>query len=175
MNNCKQLILSDMNRHNIPGEGVVKFLKRYSIPGCRYMIYWRLAHKWCIFKLFLRHYSYKFGYQIPLNTSIGRGLYLGHHGSVVINQDTVIGNNCNIAQNVTIGIENRGVRKGCPTIGNKVWIGAGAVIVGKITIGDDVMIAPNSFVNCDVPSHTIVYGNPCILKHRDNATEGYIK
>jgi serine O-acetyltransferase len=110
-----------------------------------------------------------------LNTSIGEGLYLGHHGPVVINQGAVIGANCNIAQNVTIGMENRGLRKGCPAIGDKVLIGAGAVVVGKVSIGDDVMIAPNAFVNCNVPSHTVVFGNPCILKHRDHATEGYIK
>ena len=71
-------------------------------------------------------------------------------------------------------MENRGKRKGCPVIGNHVWIGAGAVVVGKIFIGDDVLIAPNTFVNCDVPSHSIVYGNPCIIKHRDFATENYI-
>lgn len=79
-----------------------------------------------------------------------------------------------MAQNVTIGMENRGHRKGCPIIGNKVWIGANSVIVGKIVIGDDVLIAPNSFVNCDIPSHSVVYGNSCTIKHREKATEGYI-
>lgn len=67
-----------------------------------------------------------------------------------------------------------GGRKGAPAIGNEVWIGINAAIVGKITIGDDVLIAPNSYVNCDVPSHSIVFGNPCIIKHKENATEGYI-
>ena len=67
-----------------------------------------------------------------------------------------------------------GGRQGAPVIGNEVWIGINAAIVVKITIGDDVLIAPNSYVNCDVPSHSIVFGNPCIIKHRENATEGYI-
>lgn len=67
-----------------------------------------------------------------------------------------------------------GGRQGTPVIGNEVWIGINAAIVGKVTIGDDVLIAPNSYVNCDVPSHSIVFGNPCIIKHRENATEGYI-
>ena len=49
-----------------------------------------------------------------------------------------------------------------------------AAIVVNITIRDDVLIAPNSYVNCDVPSHSIVFGNPCIIKHRENATEGYV-
>ena len=52
-------------------------------------------------------------------------------------------------------------------IGNDVWIGVQATIVGKIVIGDDVLIAPNSYVNCDIPSHSVVFGNPCIIKHRD--------
>ncbi|MCQ2217869.1 MAG: hypothetical protein MJZ33_05220 [Paludibacteraceae bacterium] len=59
-------------------------------------------------------------------------------------------------------------------IGNRVWIGINAAIVGGITIGDDVLIAPNSFVNQNIPSHSVVFGNPCIIKHRDNATENYI-
>lgn len=67
-----------------------------------------------------------------------------------------------------------GGRRRAPVIGNEVWIGINAAIVGKVTIGDDVLIAPNSYVNCDVPSHSIVFGNPCIIKHRENATEGYI-
>lgn len=74
----------------------------------------------------------------------------------------------------TIGQENRGKRKGTPTIGNNVYIGINAVVSGKITIGDDVLIGPNCHVNCDIPSHSVVFGNPCIIKHRDNATEGYI-
>lgn len=47
-------------------------------------------------------------------------------------------------------------------------------IVGKIKIGNDVLIAPNSFVNVDVPDHSIVIGNPCIIKHKIDATKDYI-
>lgn len=61
--------------------------------------------------------------------------------------------------------------QGAPVIGNEVWIGINAAIVGKVTIGDDVLIAPNSYVNCDAHSHSIVFGNPCIIKHRENATD----
>ena len=75
---------------------------------------------------------------------------------------------------MTIGQENRGVRKGSPVIGDCVWIGINAAIVGNVKIGNDVLIAPNSYVNCDVPDHSVVFGNPCIIKHRDNATEDYI-
>lgn len=105
---------------------------------------------------------------------IGPGLYLGHVYCITLNENTVIGKNCNIHKGVTIGQENRGDRKGAPTIGDSVWIGINATVVGKITIGDDVLIAPNSYVNCDVPSHSIVFGNPCIIKHKEGATDGYV-
>ena len=85
-----------------------------------------------------------------------------------------MGKNINIATGVTIGQENRGKRKGCPTISDNVWIGTNSVIVGNITIGTDVLIAPLSYVNFDVPDHSIVVGNPAKIIHRENATEGYI-
>ena len=85
-----------------------------------------------------------------------------------------IGDNLNIAAGVTIGKTNRGDKMGVPTIGNKVWIGTNAVIVGKITIGDDVLIAPNAYVNFDVPSHSVVIGNPAVIHEREEATKGYI-
>ena len=114
------------------------------------------------------------GLEISSSTSIGKGLYLGHAYNITINPKAIIGENCNIHKGVTIGQENRGKRAGTPVIGDMVWIGVNATIVGNITIGDDVLIAPNSYVNCDVPSHSVVFGNPCIIKYRDNATEGYI-
>ena len=107
-------------------------------------------------------------------TKIGGGIYIGHAYGITINPNAIIGKNCNIHKGVTIGQESRGKRKGTPTIGNRVWIGVGAVIVGNIRIGDDVMIAPNSFVNIDIPSHSIVFGNPCIVKPRNPATQDYI-
>lgn len=107
-------------------------------------------------------------------TQIGEGLYIGHTGRVIVNFNAVLGKNVNLSTGVTIGAESRGIRKGAPTIGNRVWIGTNAVIVGNISIGDDVMIAPNAFVNFDVPAHSIVLGNPAKIISRDNATEGYI-
>lgn len=122
----------------------------------------------------LRRLSAKTGIQIPARTNIGEGLYIGHTGRVIINPQAVIGRNVNLATGVTIGQENRGARKGCPTIGDEVWIGTNAVIVGNIRIGNDVLIAPLSFVNFDVPDHSIVIGNPAKVIARPSATEHYI-
>lgn len=105
---------------------------------------------------------------------IGEGLYIGHAYNITINGSAKLGKNINIHKGVTIGQENRGKRKGIPTIGDNVWIGINATIVGAVSIGSDVLIAPNSYVNCDIPDHSIVFGNPCIIKHRENATENYI-
>lgn len=126
------------------------------------------------YKLKLRRLSLKSQIQIPAITKIGRGFYIGHTGRIVINPRAVLGENINIAAGVTIGQENRGPRIGAPTIGNNCWIGTNAVIVGNIKIGTDVLIAPLSFVNFDVPDHSIVIGNPAKVIHRENATEGYI-
>ena len=112
--------------------------------------------------------------QIPVNTEIGEGLYIGHSGRIIINSTATLGKNINIATGVTIGQENRGKRKGAPIIGDNCWIGTNAVIVGSIKIGNDVLIAPLSFVNFDVPDHSIVIGNPAKIIHKENATEGYI-
>ena len=112
--------------------------------------------------------------EMSVDTKIGDGLYFGHAYAIMINPKTIIGKNCNIHKGVTLGQENRGGRKGTPIIGNEVWIGINSTIVGHVHIGDDVMIAPNTFINCDVPSHSIVFGNPCVIKRKENATLGYI-
>lgn len=127
------------------------------------------------------YYSFKckiftalYGLEISPDTEIGEGFRLDHAYDITINPNAVIGRNCTMHRGILIGCEPRGRRKGSPVIGNKVWIGANAVIVGNVHIGDDVVIAANSFVNCDVPSHSIVVGNPCTIHHKENATEGYI-
>lgn len=145
----------------------------------KFLVAFRKAQKSkSILKLFYRmrlnHLRKRTGNEIFSHCSIGYGLYLGHIGPRYIHEDAIIGNNCNINHNVTIGRENRGDRKGAPTIGNNVWIGANAVIVGRIIIGDDVMIAPGAFVNFDVPPHSLVLGNPATIKHKPNCTKGYI-
>ncbi len=112
--------------------------------------------------------------RISPKTKIGEGFYIGHCGRVIINHNAIIGKNVNVATGVTIGQENRGKRKGTPVIKDNVWIGTNAVIVGNITIGEDVLIAPLTYVNFDVPDHSIVIGNPGKIIPRENATLDYI-
>lgn len=122
----------------------------------------------------LKRLRYKYGFFIPNSLNFGRGLYIGHIGTIIINVNTTLGDNINISQGVTIGQANRGSKKGCPKIGNEVWIGTNAVIVGNVTIGNNVLIAPNAYVNTDVPDNSIVIGNPAQIHHNLKATDGYI-
>lgn len=127
-----------------------------------------------IYRVLLKGCQVRYGYQISARTEIGGGLYLGHWGTVVVNPGAKIGKNCNIAHGVTIGQTNRGKRAGVPTIGDDVWIGTNAVIVGSISIGNNVLIAPNSYVTRDVPDNSLVVGNPAKVMSAEEATEGYI-
>lgn len=124
--------------------------------------------------LFILH-GKKHNIEFPIDIEVRPGLYFGHSYGITVNPKTIIGKNCNIHKNVTIGQENRGKRKGTPIIGDDVFLGIGSTIVGKITIGNDVLVAPGAFVNIDVPSHSIVIGNPCKIISKSNATEGYIQ
>jgi serine O-acetyltransferase len=106
------------------------------------------------------HYRFKYGFDISPTTSIGPGLYIGHFGGVVISPHAILGSNINIAQGVTIGATSRGPRTGAPTLEDRVWVGANAIIVGKVTIGREALIAPGAYVNFDVPPEAVILGNP---------------
>lgn len=128
-------------------------------------LYWELKR---------RRLSAKTHIQIPTDTKIGKGFFINHFGRIIVNPRAVLGKNITICTGVTIGQTNRGKKQGVPTISDKVWIGANSMIVGNIKIGTDVLIAPNSYVNFDVPSHSIVIGNPAKIISREDATAGYI-
>lgn len=151
-------------------------------PGFRFMYLFRKASKYqntnkILFKLYNRvllHYRYKYGIELIPGTKVGEGFYIGHVGGIVINSKAIIGKNVNILNGALIGFNPRGKYKGCPTIGDKVWIGANAVIVGSIKVGNNVVVAPNTLVNRDVPDNSVVYGNPMKISENLNATKEYI-
>ncbi|MHB8301711.1 MAG: serine O-acetyltransferase [Acidobacteriaceae bacterium] len=124
-------------------------------------------------RILLHHYRFKYGFDISPTTNIGPGLYIGHFGAVVISPYAILGSNINIAHGVTIGATSRGQRIGAPTLEDRVWVGANAIIVGKVTIGSDALIAPGAYVNFDVPSKGVIIGNPGKLVSNSGST-GYI-
>ena len=124
-------------------------------------------------RLQLHHYRFRYGFEISPTTQIGPGLYIAHFGGVVISPQAILGANVNIAHGVTIGAASRGARTGAPTLEDRVWVGANAVIVGKVTIGHDALIAPGAYVNFDVPSMAVVLGNPGKVVS-DTGSVGYV-
>jgi serine O-acetyltransferase len=154
-------------------------------PGFRFTYYLRKVafysgrkKTWGIFgyiynRILLNHYRFRYGFEISPTTSIGPGLHLGHFGGVVISPYATLGSNINISQGVTIGVENRGQRIGAPVLEDRVWVGAHAIIVGKVTIGREALIAPGTFVNFDVPAKAVVLGNPGKIVSNSGST-GYV-
>ena len=161
-------------------EGESLFRKMLRPPELRYISLLRKASgcKFRPLKLYytvkLKLLSYKTMIQIPARTEIGEGFYIGHSGRLIINPEAKLGKNMNVSTGVVIGAENRGERKGAPTFDGNCWIGANSVIVGNVHIGEDVLIAPLTFVNTDVPPHSVVIGNPARIIHKENATQDYI-
>ena len=114
--------------------------------------------------------------QISLDAKIGAGFRLVHDGTRVIVAGVTMGEDCAVGVNVIIGYvikENR-PDSGVPEIGNRVYIGHNSTIVGKIKIGNDVLIAPNSYVNKNVPDNSIVIGNNVIIP-KEQPSKWYIK
>lgn len=145
--------------------------------GFRHIFYLRWYQSGCLrflARLMLRRSTYKLGLDIHSNTSIGPGFVIHHPYNIAVNGKAILGENVTLYHGCTIGAELRGKRAGNPTLGNNVWVGSNACIVGDIHIGNDVLIAPLSFVNFDVPDHSIVIGNPGRIIAKEHATEGYI-
>ena len=106
-------------------------------------------------KKLARLWSILVGFDAPLN--LAPGLILPHPYAVVITSHAIIGSDCIFYQSVAIGADRIGQ---VPTIGNRVIIYAGSVIIGKVHIGDDSVIGANSFVNIDIPKNSTAFGNP---------------
>lgn len=97
------------------------------------------------------------GIQIDARAKIGKGLFLVHRGSVVIGPDVVIGDDCTIYHEVTIGPAGFGET---PRLGNQVLLSPGAKVLGGVTVGNDAVVGSNSVVVTDVPDHAVVFGVP---------------
>jgi serine O-acetyltransferase len=107
------------------------------------------------------------GIHIDARAHIGPGLRIAHGGRIEIGP-VRIGANCDIYQGVTMGeslgtLDEPGSRPGVPTLGDRVWVGPGAVIAGEVTVGDDAAVGANSLLVRDVPPRGVVLGVPARL------------
>lgn len=172
----KYLVNSDLYRHC----GIVGWRKLLyhlvwqpvvALPGFKYSFFLRLCAYlrskkvmrytlYYPFRLLLYRYEQKYGIRIAVTTKIGAGLFIGNYSGIFVNTRAVIGKNFNISQGVVIGEANRGHRKGTAVIGDNVYVGPGAKIVGKVQIGDNVAIGANCVVVKDIPDNAVVVGVP---------------
>ena len=141
---------------------VVRYLKSlrkyeyYNNINSFLKFWWRYRH---------RRLGLKYNLAIPINV-VAPGLYLPHiEGGVIVNCKS-IGQNCTINSGVVIG--NKGDNSNIPTIGSNVQLCVGSKVIGAITIGNNVIVAPNAVVVKDVPDNCIVGGVTAkILKNLD--------
>lgn len=131
-----------------PPRRLLRAIRRYQAAGPIMRRYWVLSH---------RFWSAVTGADIPLNCQIGGGLRIQHPNGIVFHSHSVIGPNCTIMQQVTLGTDRSGR---APTIGGHVDIGAGAKIIGPVQVGDHAQIGANAVVVKDVPDGAVAVGIP---------------
>ena len=117
--------------------------KKYLI--CHYFWYRFLFHK----------YSVKLGFSIPINV-FGPGLSIAHYGTIVVSEAAKVGKNCRLHEGVTIGATNGSAK--APQIGDNVFLGTGAKIIGDITLANDIAIGANAVVVKSIPESGVTYG-----------------
>jgi len=99
------------------------------------------------------------GISLPASARIGKGFYVGHFGGIILHSDVQIGENCSVGPGVVIGTRGGG-RPGVPILGNNVYVGVGAKVLGGIKIGNNAKIGANAVVIEDVPDGATVAGIP---------------
>jgi serine O-acetyltransferase len=140
-------------------------------PSFRYTVLFRLCQhskryrslKFSVYPWLLVWFSRlgrKLGIRLPLSCQVGPGLLIEHWGGIWINPAVSIGANCNLSHNVTLGWAGQEGQKGAPQLGDNVFLGPGAVVLGKIKVGSGALITANSVVLQDVPENGVLMGNP---------------
>ncbi len=148
-------------------------LVMFTYSGVRAMAYYRLANNFHRMGLmFLARFISQWarwltGIEIHPGATIGTGIFIDHGMGVVIGETTVIGKNVTLFQGVTLGGTGKEKGKRHPTLGSDIVVGAGAKVLGNITIGDHVSIGANAVVLQNVPDNSTVVGVPGRVARRE--------
>jgi serine acetyltransferase len=113
-----------------------------------------------VYRWLFRRARNRWGIELPYNAVIGRRVVFEHQHGIVVHGNSVIGDECILRQGVTLGIRSIDRVHEAPRLGNRVNVGAGAKILGAVTIGDDAAIGANAVVLCDVPAGAKAVGIP---------------
>ncbi|WNO54521.1 serine O-acetyltransferase [Stakelama saccharophila] len=180
----RNLIRADLYRY-AGSTGVKAFARHFLFtPGFKYSATMRTCGYlktlpargfglYLVGKAYLLHLRYKYGIAIPEYTRIGPGLMINRFSGVFINGGVEIGSNVNITHGTVLGQLNRGPRAGNPVIGDRVFFGSGAKVIGRIFVGDDASIGANAVVTRDVPAQGVAGGVPAKILS-DAGSQGYI-
>jgi len=143
-------------------------------PGFRILVYHRIAHWFYVHRRFFiarwisQRGRRKTGIEIHPGAKIGEKLFIDHGMGIVIGETAEIGDNCTIYHQVTLGGTGKDTGKRHPTVGDNVLIGAGAKILGPVTIGDNARVAAGSIVMKDIHADATVAGIPAnVVKLHD--------
>lgn len=184
MREVRQLLREDLTRY-AGRYGSIPALKHYMFsPGYKYTVWLRWtgylkrnrATRYVLYpiaKLVLLRLRYRYGLAIPENTVIGGGLFINRFGGIYVHNDAVIGRNVNITPGVLLGQINRGPKMGAPTIGDRVFLGSGAKVVGNVRVGNDAAIGVNALVMSDVPDNGVM-ASPQAVMVSMRGSEAYI-
>ncbi len=181
----KKFIAADQYRYEA-GRGFKDFLKQWlKESGFRFTVIMRFcaflrSHRITRYGTYHvclwihRRMQVRYGVYIEFSTQIGAGLYIGHANSIVINTRSKIGENCSLSHSVTLGqTHGRSKHPGVPVIGDRVYLGCGAKILGGIHVGNDVVVAPNAVVTKDVPQSAVIGGIPAKILSVEGS-HGYV-
>lgn len=168
----KRLLTADLFRYS--GKTNTKTFLRHFLftPGYKYTVWMRTTgylrvQPWAkvlllypLAKWILLGCRYKYGIVIPEYTVIGPGLFINRFGGIYVNGDAIIGSNVNFTHGIMLGQSNRGKYMGSPIVGDRVFLSAGAKVIGRITLGDGSVVGANAVVTKDVPENAVVGGIP---------------
>lgn len=174
-NELKKYIRQDLGYVN--GKTIRSFLSRYLFePGFKYIVWLRLTrflyltkHKilFGLSRMFLKHYGYKYHFDISYRAQIGPGLTIAHFGFIIVMSNDIIGDNCTLRPGVVFG-KKLTADTGGANVGNNVDFGVGSKIIGEVQVGDNVTVGANAVITKDVPSNTVVGGVPAkIIKWKE--------
>ena len=119
-----------------------------------------------LYRIAFRRCRNVYGIELPYSATVGREVVIEHQGGIVVHGRTLIGDGCRIRQNCTLGIRGLGDLEAAPILGIGVDVGAGAVILGRVRLGDGSVIGANAVVLDDVPAGALAVGIPARIVQR---------
>lgn len=120
-----------------------------------------LLYRWAF-----RHCRNRYTIELPYSARVGRGVVIEHQGGIVVHGASVIGDGCVLRQNCTLGLRRLDAPGDAPVLGRGVQLGAGAVLLGRIHVGDGAVIGANAVVLEDVPAGALAIGVPARIRTR---------